>query len=246
MKIWTIAAVCLGLLISSAAGARQVEVCFYDAFEPFIVKTEGAVPTEGLSADLVAYLNSVQTEYQFRGTLYPRKRLDQNLLAGSECVVPWVVPSWFVPEIRNSVEWVAPYFTDSLEVISHVDNPVYYSGPEVLIGKKVGWVAGWQWKDIDPLKESGQLATDTVASPRQNFMKLLRKRIDVTLVHGVSFAYFSKTIGSGSIYRSPIPHSQFSRQIFVSSQDMQLIENLRQIVLKMPNDLVWLAIVSKW
>jgi polar amino acid transport system substrate-binding protein len=247
MKIWIITGLFLAVLIGSYAHARDIEVCFYDAFEPFIVKTEGAVPTEGLSADLVRYLNSIQTKYQFKGTLYPRKRMDQKLIAGAECVVPWVIPSWFVAEIRDKVTWLDPYFPDSLEVLSNIDNPIDYYSPEVLIGKTVGWVAGWQWNGIDPLKESGQLEADTVASPRQNFMKLIRKRIDATLVHGASFVYFSKTIlGSRSIYRSPIPHSQFGRQMFVNSQDQELIEDMQQYVQKMPGDPAWQSIVIKW
>jgi len=235
------------LLFGGSAMARDVEVCFYHAFEPFIIKTEGAVPTEGLSAELVAYLNRIQSKYQFKGTLYPRKRMDQNILAGNECVIPWVIPSWFAPEIRDNVTWLDPYFPDSLEVLSHVDNPIDYYNPEVLTGKTVGWVAGWKWSGIDPLKESGQLKADNVASPRQNFMKLIRKRIDATLVHGASFSYFSKTIlRSRNIYRSPIPHSQFSRQMFVSSKDNELIEDMQLYVQQLINDPLWQAIVAKW
>lgn len=247
MRVSIIAVFALGLLISISSHAREVELCFYHSFEPFILKTEDSVPTEGLSADLVSYLNSIQTKYQFKGTLYPRKRMDQNLLKGEECIVPWVIPSWFVPDIRDNVEWLEPYYPDSLEVLSHTDDPINYHDPEVLIGKRVGWVAGWKWKGIDPLKDNGQIEADNVASPRQNFMKLIRKRVDATLVHGASFAYFSKTIrGSRSIYRSPIPHSKFSRQFFVSSKDEALAKDMSQLVQHMLTDPAWQTIVEKW
>ena len=57
-------------------------------------------------------------------------------------VVPWVNPSWFGDVQQTRYLWTDGYKQDSNIVLSPIDNPVEYQGPESLTGKSISVLLG--------------------------------------------------------------------------------------------------------
>ena len=80
-----------------------------------------------------------------------------------------------------------------------------------------------------------------------NLEKLIRGRIDVTLVPGLAARYLIKEIQIGEkVFISPQPHQIYTRQILVQPQLKNIYRFLSAIVSKLPTNNKWQLIQEKY
>jgi polar amino acid transport system substrate-binding protein len=202
------------LLYAPLGWAKTVNAITYHTHPPFIY--EG----QGLSYDLVELLNTLAPEtYDFNLKAMSRPALNKLVAGDSVNLVPWVNPAWFGDELQTKQLWLdMSLMEDGNEVISSVQQSLDYNGPESLDGKVFGGLKGHRYQGIDDrIAELGKTRRVNSNNHLDNFRKLSKGRIDVTLVPRSAALFLIAQEGlSDQIYLSPKPHSRYQRLAFVT------------------------------
>jgi polar amino acid transport system substrate-binding protein len=220
-------------------------VLTYHTHPPFVVG-----PQQGLTYDLAAYLTAhANGRYVFEVREMSRPALDKSLDMPLVSMVPWVHPVWFNDPHETRYLW-SPYvfMQDATAVISRRDRPVVYQGPASLAGMIFGGLKGHVYAGIDAyIRETQALRRVDADNHLENFQKLLKRRIDVTLIPESAVLYLMKQEGlADQLFVSPHPHSQFTRRFFVTQQRADLCTYLNQTLSAAATQPAWQALLKQY
>ena len=231
-------------LATQALSEETIPFQTYHSTPPFVVEEQSRL---GLTYDLADIL-SEKSEGRFRFAVsnWPRKRLNSNLENMEALVVPWVNPSWFGDAKQTRYLWSDGYMQDSNIVLSRVDNPVKYQGPESLIGKSISVLLGARLAGIDDLIEQGKIRRETASSFESVLRMVLYGRVDATVLPSpVAKYYIATTESQGRFYISDQSHRKYWRHFLVKGRP-DVHEYLQGLVPFLLHDPQWQAVEAKY
>lgn len=217
----------------------------YHLKPPFIIDPQ---MNRGLYFDFSHYINArvgyelLQSEYM------PRKRLESELVSPQfSGLIIGVNPLWFHDPKEQRYFWTAPIMRDRDEVLSRADHPIEYNGPDSLVGKVVGLSLGYYYFGIDELVAKHKITREDTDGEVQNIQKLLRGRIDATIVSRSTLDYYLKhNADHQQLYVSGRPHDVFDRRILVPHSQRKVYDQIAPLVSKMADDPLWQAMVAAY
>ena len=238
------------------AAPEKIRLFTYHNHPPFVTGDR-----QGLSFDLGKHLNKKAPDrYLFEVTILPRNRLNVYLANWIQGKCPsatkacknswallWVNPKWgFGNNPEKLLSWIR-MVDDSNSIISSASKKVAYKNPDSLIGHRFGGVMGHKYLGIDSLVKKGKIVRIDGNSERNNIFKLLKKRIDVTLLptstihyyllEGKEFAKFSK-----DIHIAQTKHQSYSRNFMFPPNRI----DLKEIFKKLDSDSAWQATIKSY
>ncbi len=162
-------------------------------------------------------------------------------------LVVWVNPAWVGDPQRERYLWTFPVMRDTNELISSIDKPITYRGPDSLKGLVFGGVEGYRYQGIDEAAAGGELVRHDAKKVKINLDLLVRGRIDVTLVPGSALAFFTHVPAyEGKLFVSPFPQSSYTRHILVPRSRADLHARLNDIAEQMDRDPRWHQILESY
>ncbi len=231
-------------LATQAQSEETIPFQTYHSTPPFVVEEQSRL---GLTYDLADILSEKsEGRFDFVVSNWPRKRLNRNLENMEVLVVPWVNPSWFGDAKQTRYLWSDGYMEDSNIVLSPIDNPVEYHGPESLIGKSISVLLGARLAGIDDLIKQGKIRRETTSNFDSILRMVLYGRVDATILPSPVAKYFiSKTKSQGRFYISSQPHRKYWRHFLVKGRS-DIREFLQELVPFLLHDPQWKAVEVKY
>ncbi|WP_111806157.1 substrate-binding periplasmic protein [Aeromonas allosaccharophila] len=240
MRVWF----WLWLLLSVPALGETIRLYDYHQHPPFNTGGEA-----GLSHELVKYLNEkLGEEPRIELWLVNRARLALEMSDPDfDGLVVWVNPAWVGDPQRERYLWTFPVMRDTNELISSIDKPITYRGPDSLKGLVFGGVEGYRYQGIDEAAAGGELVRHDAKKVKINLDLLVRGRIDVTLVPGSALAFFTHVPAyEGKLFVSPFPQSSYTRHILVPRSRADLHARLNDIAEQMDRDPRWHQVLESY
>ncbi|MDE1464265.1 hypothetical protein [Spartinivicinus poritis] len=200
---------------------------------------------KGLTFELERFLNNyVDSRYQFKLQILPRKRLDKKIEKNGPWVVTWANPIWFNDKKQLKYRWLS-ILEDSSSIVSRLEKPVEYRGFQSLQGLTFGGMAGHKYIGIDNLVDQGKITRIDGDHERNNVKVLLKGRVDFTLLPTSTINYLVKEMSlKEKIYVSPEKHSIYYRMFLISKSRKDIEEYLRRIAINNNNE--WLKIAREY
>ena len=228
------------LFFSSLFAQQNVDVYTYHNHAPFITDKN-----QGLSYDLIDYLNGQSDQFKFNLKVVPRKRLNYYLKpwiskkcgntkkCSTEWMVLWVNHKWgFGKDSLENFNWT-PLFEDSNAIISLNKNKVEYKDASSLIGKTFAGMGGHRYVGIDELVKEGKIERIDGNSEVKNLQKVLAQRVDVTLLPASAFIYYKKQDSSlKDLSASQTPNQVYMRNIMTTVKNPELYSFLKSLDFK--------------
>jgi polar amino acid transport system substrate-binding protein len=239
MKFLRHALLALLMLLPPAASGADITLYAYHLKPPFMVDRDKQV---GLYYDLARFLNERISGHTFKTVYLPRRRLEHDLELGRlQGLVVGVNPAWFKDETRARYLWTPPFLRDEDVVVSLVEHPVDYEGPESLVGKTVGLSMGYYYFGIDELVRAGRIQRDDAVNEESSLDKLVRRRIDATVVTQRTLDYLvrHRPEWKGRFRTARKPHDQFDRMILVPKEYAHLLPDLNAALGPAAHDPAW-------
>ena len=228
--------------------ANSPELIFlntYHTHPPFFIEEN-----KGLSYDLATYLTAkADGRYKFVVKAMSRLRVNKTIAEAESGVVPWVNPVWFKDVEEKKYMWTkGALMEDGNAIISHRENKVIYESPQSLRGMIFGGVRGHVYQGIDDyIQESKQLVRVNAENHIDNFRKLTKRRIDVTLMPTSGAHYLIKRENLGdTLYISPGPHSRFQRRAIIINNRTDILQYLEEILAGLDNNQEWKKIMESY
>ncbi|MBS4694695.1 ABC transporter substrate-binding protein [Aeromonas allosaccharophila] len=240
MRVWF----WLWLLLSVPALGETIRLYDYHQHPPFNTGGEA-----GLSHELVKYLNEkLGGEPRIELWLVNRARLALEMSDPDfDGLVVWVNPAWVGDPQRERYLWTFPVMRDTNELISSIDKPITYRGPDSLKGLVFGGVEGYRYQGIDEAAAGRELVRHDAKKVKINLDLLVRGRIDVTLVPGSALAFFTHVPAyEGKLFVSPFPQSSYTRHILVPRSRADLHARLNDIAEQMDRDPRWHQVLESY
>ena len=137
---------------------------------------------------------------------------------------------------------------DGNAIISHLDRKIVYEGPKSLDGMIFGGVREHVYTGIDDyIVETGRLKRVDAENHLDNFRKLGKRRIDVTLTPKSGAEYLIKREGlQDTLYISPKPHSSFKRRVIIINRQSDMLTFIDGVLAGIHTDLSWLTIMQRY
>lgn len=225
--------------------AEEIPVYTYHTHPPFITGEK-----KGLSYDLARYLTEKSNgDYSFSLMPMSRPRVNKMLAESRNGIVAWVNPVWFKDEAEQKYMWTKPFvMMDGNAIISHVDLSLHYNGPESFDGLVFGGVRGHIYAGIDKyIASTGKTKRVDAEGHLDNFRKLVKGRVDVTITPISAAEYFIENEGlQDQLFISPTPHSRFKRRVIVVDRREEVLEFIEKTIFAMAIDDKWQEIVSAY
>lgn len=236
--VWLLLVVAAGASGSSAEG-ETVELWSYYFSPPFSIAEDGQDITSFLAAECTRFSEG---RWTFEARSLPRSRLNAYLQEGQQGVVVWANPIWFGDRDETLYHWTERVVRGRNEIVSLASQPVEYEGPESLIGKSFGGVRGHHYVGIDELVEAGRLERHDVDSFKQNLRKLLKNRIDVTLIPKEELFLLKQQMSfDKEIHISSLPHQEYDRKFLVTPGLSGVREHINACLDQLRTDPRWLS-----
>lgn len=233
------------LFVARSEG-QPITIFTYHDKAPFILDKSNNI---GIYYDLAKYLNKRQSNYQFKTSYIPRKRLNYMINNKNfNGVVVGVTPIWFKDKNETKFLWLDGIIDDRDEFISLAKSPFIYENTQSLLNKTMVTVAGYYYFGVTELVRQDKLKVIETVGELQVLKLLSKQRADFGIVSQSSFRYFAKhlQIDPSKYYRSDIPHDQFTRRAFVDKENKQLFKTLQPIFANMINDKQWIKIINQY
>ena len=235
-------ALCLLSLFANLSLAKQVSVYSYHIDPPFYL--------EGQSVDLtrafVAKLNKWQDQHTFQLMVIDRPSLNQKLIDDEPYLILWANPLWFKSK-DPQVSATTNIFWDADIWVSHKDNPIKYSEPTDLIGKRIGGRNGYFYKGVTPLIRSGKTSATLKNNDDLNYTQLIEGNIDAFVMSRSSYLYWKATNKDTSkLVVSLSPHDAYKRHLLVSKDNQDLIPLLNDFIVSLKSNTKWNRNMKVW
>ncbi len=232
------------LLAAGSAAAAEIKLYAYHLKPPYIIDAEKG---SGLYFELAKRLNQLQTKHRYKTVFLPRKRLEslleQDQLDG---LVLGVNPHWFNDASQHRYAWSHSWIKDRDIVISRSDQPVAYSRPDSLIGKRVGMSLGYYYFGVSELADKGQLTRDNSPNESVTLDKLVKGQVDAMIItqRTLNHLYKQHPEYVGKLFTASVPHDTYERMILLPKSQQALVPILNQSLTKLADDPHWQALLK--
>jgi polar amino acid transport system substrate-binding protein len=208
--------------VSTAGTLKEIPIYTYHTHPPFIIDTD-----KGLSYDLADYL-SAKSEGRFKFVVKPmsRPKVNKMIEQAKDGIVPWVNPVWFKDKEETKHMWSGGFLMeDGNAIISHIDLQLIYEGPQSLDGLVFGGIKAHVYAGIDDyIKNTGRLKRVDTENHVDNFRKLRKRRIDVTLTPKSGADYLIKRESlQNTLFISPKLQSSYKRRVIIISKQPSML-----------------------
>ena len=242
---------CTVILFGGAVSAQAdnqgklVGIYVYHHFPPYIINLQNQ---EGLYFDFADYLNNKSDQFRFATQYMPRKRLERKLtkneLGG---IVLGVNPLWFKDKNEQKYLWTQAVFRDRDEIVSPKTDPVEYTDPASLKGKRIGGILGFYYYGIDELAAEGHLTRVNTNGEQALLSMILRGRVDAGIVSHAAMKYLiPRNQWQGKLHISTQPHDEFERRVLLPKQQKAVYEFMIPIIGKLQEDPAWLNLLKSY
>lgn len=234
------------LINASSLWAQTIKIPIftYHTHAPFIIAAE-----EGLSYELAEYLNThSQGLYFFEVIPMSRSRVNKMLEQEETGIIPWVNSAWFNDINKTKYMWTdTVLIEDGNAVISSKKIQWEYNGIKSVLGLTFGGIRGHQYVDIDDEIKKGNLQKVNLGAHIDNFRKIIKGRIDFTIMPLTGAKYIIKSNNmENDLYISEKMHSTYIRQIIIPDKNQTLKDFMERVSLKMATDDNWQNILNKY
>lgn len=220
----------------TAMAAQTIEVWSTYSSPPFAISKDNSNLTSALFDELT---KNSQGKWIFELKSVPRKRVNSKLARGEQGIVVWSNPLWFGDKEEKKYHWTNRVIDGTNEIVSLKTNPVDYSGPESLFGKRFGGVLGHKYVGIDDYVKSNDIKRADTSSFSQNLTKLLNGRLDVILIPRSELYYIiNKQQVGDKLYISPEPHLVYSRKFLVTKDLVDVRDYINEQLAILQNEQV--------
>lgn len=233
------------LIANANSNAQLISAYTYHLKPPYIIDLESET---GLYFDFVDYLSQKVPGFQFHLTYLPRKRLDiyleRNQLNG---IIVGVNPAWFKDREEKKYFWTPKIFDDRDDVVSNIQSPLEYQGPESLFGKTIGGVLGYYYFGINEAVGAGKVSREDANSERALLEMIYHKRVTAGIVSNATFNYLVVKHGwQGRFHLSQQPHDLYTRHVLVPLNLEEVSAAINTVIDNIPNDPAWHKILDKY
>jgi polar amino acid transport system substrate-binding protein len=238
-----IALVCAALVAGPGRG-ETVAVYTSANFAPLMV--DGG---RGIYPDLIAYLNRKQPGgHTFELVYLPRKRLQVKLEDGSlDGVVIGMMPQWFNDTGQTKYLWSTPFALDRYVLVSNADKPVNPDAPGALKGLVIGLSLGYVYPGVDEWVQRNGLVRNDAPSEEKNLEKLLRNRVDCSVVAESMARYFIRKNNLYTRFKVLSVPGQVTERRFLAPRSQQAVfDKLAPLVDKLKDDAEWKRALSQY
>ncbi len=243
-KFWPVLFLLLCLNWQSCVAVEVIKVYSYHLKPPLILDPDTG---RGLYNDILSYMNKQNKVYRFELQYLPRRRLDLLVQSGKlDGVVIGVNPIWFNDRNEDKFLWSFPIMYDIDDVISSVEHPFEYTGPQSMVGLRIGLVLGYYYFGVNELIAEGKIQRDDASSEEHNFRKLLAGRIDAAIISRSNYDYEMKNHPDmqGHFYISKTPHDEYGRQVMLPLRMKHVQVQINNILKNAANDPIWAKLVN--
>jgi polar amino acid transport system substrate-binding protein len=241
--------VLLALLLGNkeeALSAQLIEALSYYPSPPFQLDNSGR---EGLTADLIAYLNkSLKGKYEIKRVLVPRAKLNKMLARGDKAFVIFAPGMLFGGSQGGSYLWTASLFDDRQELVSRTAKRFEYDGPQSLATVRFAAVEGHVYPMIADALASGEIRPDRLGNEGFLVKALMENRDDVITIPTSVVKYFMMkdlTFGAES-YLSKQSLGNFSRHLMFQRGMEKERADFDQVIRQMNVDPIWRATLKQY
>ncbi len=231
---------------AAAVPAEKINIYTYHNHPPFITGDRA-----GMTYDLAHKLNQAGAgRYRFEVVVLPRGRLNayiQDWIKGrcpdESCsngwLVPWVNPKWgFIKGQQDPYLW-SKLFTDINVVITRSADNFTYRRAASLDGRLFGGMRGHRYVDIDTRVDAGLIRRIDGNHERDNLIKLLKGRIDATLLPESAIRYLigqdPQLRGKADAFRTaPVEQGPYERFLMFPGDRRDLKQLVEQMDINYP------------
>ncbi len=235
---------CMCLCLSAYSVAQTITIYSYHNHPPFVTGQNS-----GLTFELARQLNEQAGDrYFFKVSIVPHERLNYLLkdwirgaCPNSDCkqnwIVPWVNPKWgFIKGGYDNYLW-HEQFKDSNVILSRASERWTYLGPSSIKGLLFAGMRGHHYLEIDDFVASGDIKRIDGNRERDNILKLLYQRVDVTLLPASTVAYLLENdpkikAQAKQIKINDKKHHKYMRYIMLPESRTSLLAFVKNIKLK--------------
>ncbi len=155
----------------SFAGEKTI-TAVADPWPPFV---DPSHPKEGISLEIVRSAFKTQG-YEVKMEYVPWARAIKGVKDGKYDILP---NTWVTEERKGFLMYSDPYAANNIKFVKRKDDPFEFNGLQSLTGKKIGTVRGYGYGT--EFLSSTNFTRDDSNNIMQNVMKLIKKRVDLTL-----------------------------------------------------------------
>lgn len=230
-------------LANSSVSPNTIKIYSYQVSPPFVTGKG-----QGLNYELAQYLNSkLNGEYKFVIYRLPRSRVNMLIDSTEKGIIPWTLPAWHEDANETKYQWTHGYTQEANCLLSSIETPFEYKGPESLKGHTLGGLVGYRYLGLDELIDSGDIKRVNVSHAMENIKKLMAKRVDVTLLTQSTARYLITEMKlKNQIHFSNSNHQDFTYRMMMNSLSGELQNRLMKISKEMLTDQAWLSRLSKY
>ncbi|SPH19290.1 hypothetical protein ASD8599_00014 [Ascidiaceihabitans donghaensis] len=235
--------VALGVMVFSikAAQAETVRVWVYHNFPPFVIDVD---TQSGLSYDFARELTvRSDGQHDFVVEVLPRARLNRQMADGAEGIVFWANPVWFGDKEETKYLWSSKITSDSSVVMSRVDDPIEYTGPQSLLGMELVGIEGHRYIGVDELVQEGLMTRKDLHAESSAVQFISTGRGRVAILARSAADYFTRKLAlTDMIHFASTPHSSYTRHVLVPKADFALRGYIDQVLDELNKSPIWRAV----
>lgn len=241
---WLLTPIALALTIQPVF-AEDLTVWVYHDFPPFIVDEGQRI---GLSYDLAEALSARSDgKFDFSVTVTPRQRLNLELQGNKDGIVFWANEYWFGDSDMQKYLWSETLLKDRSVVISPIEVPVDYTGPQSLAGMVVSTVQGHRYTGLDELVIQDQIERSDLPSEHAVVQFISNKRGTVGVIAQSALRFFQQNLElDGALFTAQQPHSTYSRRIMVQPALSDAYDFITTELTKMKTEGEWEQMLANY
>ena len=239
----------LGAALCGAPALAATTVTAYNSYPgaPYVMGQRGLAP------ELVAYMNrKLHGKYQFRLHTLVRRDLNRIMEApgGFDGVALFLTPELVGDLPQQRFHWSPAFVEDSNAVISRIDNPVRYDGPDSVLGLRFAGIYGNRYPGIDERIGKG-VQRSNAPDALSNLRKLVAGEADFTVMPLSALRYLRRQMDAeklplGQLHVADKPHIRFGRHFALARGDSALAADLDRLAAAMPCDPDWRQIAVRY
>ena len=236
----------LVLVSSNALGKTAIPVYAYHSDPPFHLPHISIDLSRALVDSLNRYNRQHDIEQHYRLVLIERPELNTLVESGQPYIIIWANKLWFQrldPDVRSS----KAVFWDADVWISLPPNPVRFTVPKDLIGKRIGGRKGYFYKGVTPLIGAGDIEALDSLSDNANLTLLNEGKVDAFVMSRSSLLYwFANGFDAKQVFVAQSPHDAFTRHMLFSQHYDVLATQIDAFLNFIETDTRWQSKLKFW
>lgn len=215
----------------------------YHYHVPFLIDLE---KRKGLTFELIDFLNSLDTQYNFEVVFKPRSRLETKGKIVNKPIL-WTSPVWFKDKQETKYKWTKALLHDKDVFVSKMK--FEYKSLESLTNLKVIMPRGFYFYGVTEMAKNKKISPIYVENERQSLKMIIQGRGDVAIIgHSMLTNLFDHDLKeSRNILRiSKHPHDEFDRRILFPKKFKKQFKSINDQLKKPKIIKKWKSIIKKY